>query len=197
MIRGPGHQAPNETSGGHARKFRLLARRLHHDFRDNLTTRQRSGLVAYLSFVVSIGAVRSLTTAIRTRRLPLHDITAGDVHIHHYLPGIALLTAAGGIGVRGSDKASVHCLLGATYGTGCALITDELPLLLNLRDVYWTPEGRWALDVTLGIIASAGAYFSGIPLWHGLREEITGKPTRPGPAPSPDSQAEAGNQEAP
>ena len=77
--------------------------------------------------VVSIAAVRSLTTAIRTGRLPLHDISAGDVHIHHYLPGIALLTAAGGIGVRGSDKTSVHCLLGATYGTGCALITDELP----------------------------------------------------------------------
>jgi len=77
------------------------------------------------------------------------------------------------------------------------LITDELPLLLNLRDVYWTPEGRWALDVAFGIIASAGAYFSGIPLWHGLREEITGKPTQPGPAPSPDSQAGAGNQEAP
>ncbi|MGG7380778.1 hypothetical protein ACQ7B2_19195, partial [Escherichia coli] len=87
-----------------------------------------------------------LTTAIRTQRLPLHDITAGDVHIHHYLPGIALLTVAGGIGVRGSDKVNVHCVLGATYGTGCALITDELPLLLNLRDVYWTPEGRWALD---------------------------------------------------
>ena len=197
MIRSPGHQVPNQRAGEHASKCRLLARRLHHDFRYNLTSRQRSGLVAYLSFVVSIGAVRSLTTAIRTGRLPLHDITAGDVHIHHYLPGIALLTAAGGIGVRGSDKASVHCPLGATYGTGCALITDELPLLLNLRDVYWTPEGRWALDVAFGIIAGAGAYFSGIPLWHGLREEITGKPAQPGPAPSPDSQAGAGNQEPP
>ena len=99
---------PSERAGKPASKFGLLARRLHHDFRYNLTSRQRSGLVAYLSFVVSIGAVRSLSTAIRTGRLPLHDITAGDVHSHHYLPGIALLTAAGGIGVRGSDKASVH-----------------------------------------------------------------------------------------
>ena len=91
----------------------------------------------------------------------------------------------------------MHCLLGATYGTGCALITDELPLLLNLRDVYWTPEGRWALDVAFGIIASAGAYFSGIPLWHGLREEITGKLAQPVPAHSPASQNRAANQEAP
>jgi hypothetical protein len=33
----------------------------------------------------------------------LRDITMRDVHIHHYLPGIALLTAAGAFGVRGSD----------------------------------------------------------------------------------------------
>jgi hypothetical protein len=80
MIRGPGRQVPNDKAGKHASKFRLLARRLHHDFRYNMTNRQRSGLVAYLSFVVTIGAVRGLTTAIRTQRLPLHDITAGDVH---------------------------------------------------------------------------------------------------------------------
>jgi hypothetical protein len=66
----------------------------------------------------------------------------------------------------------VHCLLGATYGTGRALVTDELPLLLNLRDVYWTRDGRWAVELALAIAASAGAYFTGIPLWRGLREEI-------------------------
>jgi hypothetical protein len=141
---------------------------------------------ASVAGLVTIAGITS-APAIRTQRLPLHDITAGGRHIHHYLPGIVLLTAAGGIGVRGSDKASVHCLLGATYGTGCALITDELPLLLDLRDVYWTPEGRWALDVALAIIASAGAYFSGIPLWHGLREEIKGKWPMPRPEPSLDS----------
>jgi choline dehydrogenase-like flavoprotein len=41
------------------------------------------------------------------------------------------------------------------------------------RDVYWTPEGRWAVELSLTIIALAGAYLSGIPLWHGLREELT------------------------
>jgi hypothetical protein len=150
-----------------------LVRRMHHDFRYTLTTRQRSALVAYSSFAATIVAVRGLTTSIKSQRLPVHDITLRGTHIHHYLPGIALLTAAGAFGVRGSDKPSVHCLLGATYGAGCALVTDELPLLLNLRDVYWAREGRWAVDLALAIIASAGAYFTGIPLWRGLREEAT------------------------
>ena len=149
-----------------------LVRRMRHDFRYHLTTRQRSALVAYTSFAATVMAVRGLTTAIRDQRGPFHNVTMGSVHIHHYLPGIALLTAAGAFGVRGSGKTSVHCLLGATYGTGCALVTDELPLLLNLRDVYWTREGRWAVDLALAIAASAGAYFSGIPLWRGLRDEM-------------------------
>jgi hypothetical protein len=63
MIRSSGHQGPTEMAGRHASKFRLLARQLHHDFRYNLTSRQCSGLVAYLSFVVSIGAVRGRLSA--------------------------------------------------------------------------------------------------------------------------------------
>ena len=151
--------------------IRRLVRRMHYDFRETLTTHQRSALVAYSSFAVSIVAVRGLTTGIKYQRVPVHNIKARRVHIHHYLPGIALLVTAGAFGVRGSDRPGVHCMLGATYGVGCALVTDELPLLLNLRDVYWTREGRWAVDVAFAIIASAGAYFAGIPLWRGLREE--------------------------
>jgi hypothetical protein len=149
-----------------------LLRRVHRDYRDSLTTRQRSGLVAYLSYGVTIAAVRGLTAGIKDRRLPLHDITIGGMHLHHYVPGIALLTGTGAAAIRGSDKASVHCMTGAAYGTGCALITDELPSLLNLRDVYWTRQGRWSVELALVITAIAGAYFSGIPLWRGLRDEV-------------------------
>jgi hypothetical protein len=48
-------------------------------------------------------------------------------------------------------------------------------LLLNLRDVYWAEEGRWAIKVALSVVGVAGAYFSGIPLWRGLREELAGE----------------------
>ena len=150
---------------------RLLSR-MRHDFRYELTTGQRSGLIAYLSFSVTVLLVRGLSTAIKAHRLPAHDIVIRGVHVHHYLPGIALLAASGAFGVRGSDRLSVHCMLGATYGAGCALVTDELPLLLNLRDVYWAPEGHWAVDLARTIVGGIGAYFSGIPLWRGLRDEV-------------------------
>ncbi|HWJ53045.1 MAG TPA: hypothetical protein VNT24_06680 [Propionibacteriaceae bacterium] len=43
-------------------------------------------------------------------------------------------------------------------------MADELPLLIDFPDVYWSPEGRWAVDVALSIVAAGGAYFSGLPL---------------------------------
>lgn len=156
--------------------IRRLLRRLQHDFRETLTTSERSALVAYTSFTLTTVGVRGLTTAIKYRLLPVHDLTAGGIHIHHYLPGIALLTTAGAFGLRGSSRPVVHCIVGGTYGAGCALIVDELPLLLDLRDVYWKREGRWGVELALALIASVGAYFVGIPLWRGLREEAQRHP---------------------
>ena len=66
----------------------------------------------------------------------------------------------------------MHCLAGASYGTGAALVADELRMLIDFRDVYWTPEGRWAVDVTLSVIAAGGSYFTGLPLWRGLTAEL-------------------------
>jgi hypothetical protein len=150
-----------------------VARRAHHEFRYALTARQRSGMVASASFAVTALGARTITSAIRGGRLKLfRDVTVGQVHLHHFLPGIALLTVAGAFGVAGSRRLTVHCLLGATYGAGCALVADELPLLVNLRDVYWTPEGRWAVRLCLAVIGASGAYFAAVPFWAGIRDEI-------------------------
>lgn len=156
-----------------------IARRAHREFRDSLTTRQRSGMVASASFALTALATRAVTVAIHRGHSRLfRDVTVGKVHLHHYLPGIALLTAAGAFGVAGSRRVTVHCLLGATYGAGCALVADELPLLVNLRDVYWTPEGRWAFRLCLATIGAAGTYFAAVPFWQHLRDEVSAGPAR-------------------
>ncbi|WBB70064.1 hypothetical protein [Micromonospora sp. WMMD812] len=149
-----------------------IAALAHREFRDTLTSRQRSALVAYLTYAITVAAVRGVTVSVRKKQLGLRDVVVGPVHIHHYLPGIALLATAGALGVRGSDKLVVHCLAGATYGAGCGLVTDELPLLLALRDVYWTEEGRWATELILSIVGLVGAYFTAVPFWRALRVDL-------------------------
>lgn len=160
------------------RRVRRLASRLHRDFRGTLTSRQRSALVAYLAFAVTAPAVRGLAAAVRSGRLPARDVTVRGVHVHHYVPGIALLALAGALGIRDSERLGVQCVVGGTYGTGAALVADELPMLIDFRDVYWTPEGRWAIDLALSIVAAGGTYFSGFPLWRGLAAELAAGPHR-------------------
>ena len=58
------------------------------------------------------------------------------------LPGEHVAPAAdAGLRPGDSDRLGVHCLAGASYGTGAALVAHELPMLIDFRDVYWTPEG--------------------------------------------------------
>jgi hypothetical protein len=162
-------------------RLRRAAARAHADFRYTLSASQRSALVAFASFTMTEAVTRSVTWSIRRRPLPgpgarraglLRDLSVAGVHIHHYLPGMALLAGTGALAVRGTDRLGVHCLIGAGYGAGCALVVDEAPLLVNLRDVYWSREGRWAIDLALGIVGVTGTYFAGLPLWRGIAEEL-------------------------
>ncbi len=95
--------------------------------------------------------MRGLAAAVRSGRFAARDVVVGGVHLHHYVPGIALLTLAGGLALRDSDRVGVHCLAGASYGTGAALVADELPMLIDFRDVYWTPEGRTGADIVAAL----------------------------------------------
>lgn len=49
---------------------------------------------------------------------------------------------------------------------------DEFALLLNLRDVYWATEGRISVDIALGTMALAAAYFAATSFWRRLGREL-------------------------
>jgi hypothetical protein len=55
------------------------------------------------------------------------------------------------------------------YGVGAALTLDEFALWLNLRDVYWSAEGRSSIDaiILFGALLSASAW--GAPLLRSRR----------------------------
>jgi hypothetical protein len=129
---------------------------------------QRTGLVSWLAFSGTFGLVRFITYQIHAGRGPFRNVKLGGEHIHHYLWGIAMLAAVGGIALRGENALRWHPALGATYGAGGALIVDEFALLLDLQDVYWAKEGRISVDAAVGVIALAGTYFVAVPFWHSV-----------------------------
>ncbi len=117
----------------------------------------RRGLVlAWWAFTTTFGFLRLLTWLIHARVEGLGNVSAGGVHLHHYLYGILLLIAVGVFGLlEHSDR--WHAWLGACFGFGLALVVDEIALLVQLKDVYWTGQGGVSVAVAVILIGIGGS----------------------------------------
>ncbi len=132
-------------------------------FAEELDDGQRQALLAWLSFSVGFASVRGITYAIKDGWGPFRNLSVGGEHLHHYLWGIAMLAGVGGVAVRGGEKARRNPVVAVTYGLGLALIVDEFALLLDLKDVYWSQQGRLSVDVGVGVIGVGGTVFAAVP----------------------------------
>ena len=124
-------------------------------------TRENTLFNMLASFTVAFGITRGITWTIREHGGfgPIKDVTVGDRHIHHFLPGGILALAAGGTAI-GTKGEKLDKYLAFPFGVGVALVLDETALLLELDDVYWTEEGVLSVQIAFAAIAmlSAMAY---------------------------------------
>jgi len=132
---------------------------------------RRRLFVASVSFFFTFAGVRAVVFAVLHQIPPFHFIQAEGRHIHHLVFGIILLLLVGygwlaDIGT-GEDDSSILLsrLMSILYGVGAALTLDEFALWLNLRDVYWSPQGRSSIDAIFlfGALLSASTW--GFPLF--------------------------------
>jgi len=137
----PPHDAPSRRSP--ARDVRAL---YYRHFGDHRRERQ---LFSTGSFFLTFAAVRAITHAIRAERGPFRNITPGGRHIHHMTFGIVGLLSVGYLWlleVGTNDQRGSSRITSLAYGSGAALTLDEFALWLNLKDDYWTREGRESID---------------------------------------------------
>src|SRR6204780_4581010 len=132
---------------------------------------RRRLFVPSVSFFLTFAGVRAVVFAVLHNIPPFHFIEHGGRHIHHLVFGIIILLAVGygwlaDIGT-GEDDTSLLLsrLMSILYGVGAALTLDEFALWLNLKDVYWSPQGRSSIDAVIlfGALLSASAW--GAPLF--------------------------------
>ncbi|MGA8432916.1 MAG: hypothetical protein WB729_24050 [Candidatus Sulfotelmatobacter sp.] len=144
-----------------------LGRAIHERIPDRP---RRRLFVASASFFLTFAGVRAVVFAVLHQIPPFHFIQAGGRHIHHLVFGIIILLAVGygwlcEVGT-GTDGTSIFIsrLMSILYGVGAALTLDEFALWLNLKDVYWSREGRSSIDavVLFGALLAAGSW--GAPL---------------------------------
>ncbi|WP_107416995.1 phosphatidylglycerol lysyltransferase domain-containing protein [Actinacidiphila alni] len=89
------------------------------------------------------------------------NVQPGGLHIHHVVFGQAMMLI-GGIGsfaVRGGPLA--HDVLAVIFGIGCGLVLDEFALVLHLKDVYWSEQGRQSVDAVILAVSVIGLLLIG------------------------------------
>jgi hypothetical protein len=106
----------------------------------------------FLSFGATFALVRAITHLIRNGVGPLGNVRVGRRHIHHFVPGILLAFAAGGVSI-GVRRERLDEWLALPFGAGVALVLDESALLLELEDVYWSEEGVLSVQIAFGATA--------------------------------------------
>ncbi|HXP20630.1 MAG TPA: hypothetical protein VN840_13390 [Streptosporangiaceae bacterium] len=109
----------------------------------------------FVAFVAGFGGIRLSVRLIRARvRWWPGNVVTGAVHVHHMVFGVVLM-GVGGVAELAVPTYSLEWRSGpaAMFGLGTALVLDEFALILHLRDVYWSNEGRLSIDA---VFAAAG-----------------------------------------
>lgn len=91
------------------------------------------------------------------------NVTPDGLHLHHMVFGVCL-TAAGGIAGVAAPAQPIgwRSAAAAVFGIGLALVLDEFALIVYLKDVYWSEEGRASVDAVFVAASCTGLLLLGI-----------------------------------
>jgi len=139
-----------------------------------IDTGRQPQLLFFVAFLASFGFIRTSAHMIRAQ-VPWWpgNVEVGGTHIHHLVWGILLLLVAGYAGVAlrpGSPWAAIDAVV---FGVGAGLTLDEFALWLNLRDVYWSSEGRRSIDAVIVAATLSGIVLVGAGAWIDVATEVT------------------------
>lgn len=156
----------NIFRGFHLRRKIVAAYEQHVDYR------REAALRMWVAFIVTFVFLRLLTFGIRFHLLPVGNVvTSSGLHIHHFVWGIAILLIVGFLGITlWSER--LHVWLATFFGIGAALVIDEYALWLNLKDLYWLPEGRSSIDLAILVAALLGLYYAADRFWKQVVAEV-------------------------
>jgi hypothetical protein len=91
------------------------------------------------------------------------NVTPGGLHVHHVVFGVVFMLVGGVAGlVVPANLTGWRAAMAVLFGIGSALVLDEFALILHLRDVYWSAQGRTSIDAIFVAIACTGLLLIGL-----------------------------------
>ena len=112
----------------------------------------------FVAFIATFLFIRLSVRMIRAQvRWWPGNVTPGGVHVHHATFGLIFM-CVGGVGglVVQETRSGLAATAAALLGIGMALVLDEFALVLFLKDVYWSEQGRLSVEVVFIAVALCG-----------------------------------------
>ena len=127
----------------------------------------------FVAFLVTFGLIRTSAHLIRARvSWWPGNVEVGGTHVHHLVWGILLLLIVGYVGVTIALPSPWHEIVAILFGIGTGLTLDEFALWLNLKDVYWSEQGRRSIDAVIVTATVTGMVLVGFTAWVDVATEV-------------------------
>jgi hypothetical protein len=136
-------------------------------------TGRQAEFLYFVSFLLTFAFIRTSAHMIRAQvSWWPGNVTVGGTHIHHLVWGILLLLIMGYVGVAIAPPSPWHEIVTVLFGVGTGLTLDEFALWLNLKDVYWSEQGRRSIDAVIVAATIAGMVLVGFAAWVDVATEV-------------------------
>ena len=136
-------------------------------------TGRQAEFLFFVSFLVTFGFIRTSAHMIKAQvSWWPGNVEVGGTHIHHLVWGILLLLIMGYVGVAIAPPSPWHEIVAVLFGVGTGLTLDEFALWLNLKDVYWSQQGRRSIDAVIIAATITGMVLVGFTAWVDVATEV-------------------------
>jgi hypothetical protein len=127
----------------------------------------------FVSFLLTFAFIRTSAHMIRAQvSWWPGNVSVGGTHIHHLVWGILLLLVCGYIAVSINPQSPWREVIAVFFGIGTGLTLDEFALWLDLKDVYWSREGRKSIDAVIIAGAVSGLLLISLRGWIDVTTEV-------------------------
>jgi hypothetical protein len=127
----------------------------------------------FVAFLITFGFIRTSAHMIRAQvSWWPGNVEVGGTHIHHLVWGIVTMMISGYIGVAIAPPSPWHEICAVFFGIGMGLALDEFALWLDLKDVYWSEQGRKSIDAVIIAATITGMILVGFTAWVDVAEQV-------------------------